>query len=569
MNAESILILLAFCTVIAALTPVLGGYLERVFTGKRTVVSVVLGPVERMLSRLMGVRADQEQSWSSYAASVLAVNLGGALALYALLRTQDLLPLNPAGVPAVEPAVAFNMAVSFVTNTNWQAISGETSLSLLSQMAGLGVQNFLSAATGLVVAIALMRGVARRSSRTVGNYYQDMIRAVLYVLAPLCLIGALVLVWQGVPQTLQARVEATTIEGGAQTLALGPVASQVMIKNLGTNGGGFFGQNAAHPYENPTPLSNFLTLVSVFALGAALTNTFGRMVGDARQGWALLGVMGILFVGGVIAASVAENHSTPALHALGLANPVAMEGKEVRFGVPGSTLFAVVTTAASNGAVNAMHDSLMPLSGLVTLVNMLLGEIIVGGVGAGFYGMIVFVLLSVFLAGLMVGRSPEYRGKKIEAREITLAVLAILVMPVLVLGLGALSCLVPEALASVQAPGPHGLTQLLYAHASAAANNGSAFGGFVANTPYQNTALGLAMLGGRFLVIIPVLAIAGSLAAKRATPETPGTFPTHGPLFMLLLGGVIGIVGGLTFLPVLVLGPGAEHLRMLSGTLFP
>ncbi|CCG07135.1 potassium-transporting ATPase subunit KdpA [Pararhodospirillum photometricum] len=565
MDAHEILTLLLFLAVIAGLTPVLGRFLFRVFSGERTVMAVVVGPVERLIYRLLGVRPEQEQSWSAYAVSVLALNLGGFLLLFGLLRLQGVLPLNPVGLGPMAPDLAFNTAVSFVTNTNWQAYSGETTLSLLSQMAGLGVQNFLSAATGLAVAVALMRGIARRSARTLGNFYVDMTRGVLYVLLPLSLVGALILVQQGVPQTLEARTEITTLEGSAQTLALGPVASQIAIKTLGTNGGGFYGQNAAHPFENPTPVSNFLTVVAIFALGAALTNTYGRMVGDQRQGWVLLGVMGVLFVAGVGIAGVAEHQANPALASLGLSPPLALEGKEVRFGLGDSTLFAVVTTAASCGAVNAMHDSLMPLAGMVSLVNMLLGEIIVGGVGAGYYGMMLFVLLTLFLAGLMVGRTPEYRGKKIEAREITLAVLAILAMPLGVLVLGAVSALVPSAAASMTAEGPHGLSQLIYAYASATANNGSAFAGFGANTPWQNILLGLAMLLGRFLVIVPVLAIAGSLAAKRAAPETSGTFPTHGPVFAALLLGVIVVVGGLTFTPVLVLGPIADHLTLLQG----
>ncbi|PWC36485.1 potassium-transporting ATPase subunit KdpA [Azospirillum sp. TSO35-2] len=569
MDAAGILQITLYCAVIVALTPLIGGMMARIFSGERVLLTRLLGPVERGVYRLCGVSPDQEQHWTRYAAAMLAVNLLGVLLLYGLLRLQGVLPLNPAHMAAVAPDLAFNTAVSFVTNTNWQAYGGESTLSYLTQMAGLTVQNFVSAATGIAVAVALIRAFARRSARTLGNFYVDVTRATLYVLLPICVLGALVLVWQGVPQNLGAYTEATTLEGSRQIIAQGPVASQMMIKHLGTNGGGFFSQNAAHPFENPTPLTNMIHMVAIFAIGAGLTFTFGRMVGDTRQGWAILAAMGVLFVAGVLIAYGAEAQTNPTFAALGLDPALGnMEGKEVRFGVAVSTLFAVVTTAASCGAVIAMHDSLMPLAGMIPLVNMMLGEIIVGGVGAGLYGMLLFVVLAVFIAGLMVGRTPEYLGKKIEAREIKLAVLAILVLPVGILGLGALSTVLPAGLASVQSGGPHGLSQILYAYSSATANNGSAFAGFGANTLYQNTMLGLAMLIGRFLIIVPVLAIAGAVAAKKTVPASTGTFPTHGGLFVGLLVGVILIVGGLTFFPALALGPIAEQLLLGSGTLF-
>jgi potassium-transporting ATPase potassium-binding subunit len=568
MDSNGFLQIIVYCLAVLAITPLVGGYMARVFTGERTVLARFLGPAERGIYRLCGIDAGREQHWSAYAAALLAFNLLGFLLLYALLRLQDALPLGPAGMAPVDPDLAFNTAVSFVTNTNWQAYAGEQALSHLVQMAGLTVQNFVSAATGIAVAVALVRALARRSSGTVGNFYVDLTRAVLYLLLPACVAGSLVLVWQGVPQNLDAYTTATTLEGARQVIAQGPVASQMMIKHLGTNGGGFFGQNAAHPFENPTPLSNMIHMLSIFAIGAGLTHTFGRMVGDARQGRVLLGTMGALFVAGVLIACWAESRGSPALAALGIADPVNLEGKEVRFGIAASTLFAVITTAASCGAVAAMHDSLTPLAGMVAMANMMLGEIVVGGVGAGLYGMLLYVVLAVFLAGLMVGRTPEYLGRKVEAREVKLAMIAILALAFGILGLGALSAVLPAGLSSIQEAGPHGLGELVYAYASATANNGSAFAGFSADTPYQNTMLGIAMLAGRFLVIVPVLAIAGALAAKRAAPPSAGSFPTHGALFAGLLAGVILIVGGLTFFPVLALGPLAEHLLLGTGTLY-
>lgn len=555
-----------FILVIAALTRPLGGYLTRVFAGERTLLSPVLAPLERGFLRLAGIDARAEQRWQAYAVAMLMFNFMGVLLLFALLRLQAQLPLNPQEMAAVPADLAFNTAVSFVTNTDWQNYAGESALGYLVPMAGLTVQNFLSAATGIALALALIRGFARRSAGTIGNFWVDVTRGTLYVLLPLCLIVAVFLVWQGVPQNLAASVHATTLEGAAQIIPQGPVASQVAIKMLGTNGGGFFNANAAHPYENPTALANFVQILLIFAIGAALTNVFGRMVGDERQGWAILGAMALLFLAGVALCYWAEAGTSPAMAAFGI-DPAAgnMEGKEVRFGVAASALFATVTTAASCGAVNAMHDSFMPLGGMVALINMQLGEIIVGGVGAGLYGMLLFAILTVFIAGLMVGRTPEYVGKKIEAKEVKMTMLAILCLPLAILGFTALAVVLPAGLAAIQDAGPHGFSEVLYAFTSATANNGSAFAGLGGNTFFYNLTLGIAMLIGRFATIVPMLAIAGSLAAKTTLPPSAGTFPTSGGLFVGLLTGIILIVGGLTFLPALSLGPIAEHLAMLAG----
>ena len=557
-----------FCAVVLALVKPLGFYMTRVFTGERTLLSPLLAPVERGLYRLAGIDARHEQTWLGYGLALLAFHGLGFVLLYAVLRLQDGLPLNPMGQAAVAPDLAFNTAASFVTNTNWQNYGGESTLSYLSQMLGLTHQNFLSAATGIALAVALIRGFSRASARTVGSFWVDLTRCTLYLLLPICLVYALFLVSQGMPQTFGASVEATTLEGARQTIAVGPVASQVAIKMLGTNGGGFFNANAAHPFENPTALSNFVQIVSIFALGAALTNVFGRMVGDERQGWAILAAMGVLFLAGVAVTYASEAAGSPVLNGLGLAGG-NMEGKEVRFGILASALFAVVTTAASCGAVNAMHDSFTALGGLVPMLNMQLGEIIVGGVGAGLYGMLVFVVVAIFVAGLMVGRTPEYLGKKIEAREVKMAMLAILCLPLMMLGGTALATVLPAGLAGPANAGPHGFSEILYAFTSAAANNGSAFGGLSGNTPFYNSLLAVGMLVGRFFVIIPALAIAGSLAAKKTLPASAGTFPTHGGLFVGLLVGVILIVGGLTFLPSLALGPIVEHLAGAAGQTFP
>ncbi|MBZ9964369.1 potassium-transporting ATPase subunit KdpA [Mesorhizobium sp. BR1-1-2] len=558
--------ILLYCGILVLLVKPLGGYMHRVFTGDRTLLSPVLGPVERGLYRLAGT-GDHEQHWTGYAAAMLFFNLAGFLALYFLQRLQGGLPYNPAGMSAVEPGLAFNTAASFMTNTNWQNYGGESTMSYLVQMAGLTVQNFLSAATGIAIAMALIRGFARASGKSIGNFWVDMTRATLYVLLPLCVVLTLVYVWLGMPQTLGAYVGATTLEGAQQTIAVGPVASQVAIKMLGTNGGGFFNANAAHPFENPDAISNLIQMLSIFAIGAALTNVFGRMVGNQRQGWAILAAMGVLFIAGVTVCYWAEGAGNPLVHALGIEGG-NMEGKETRFGIALSALFAVITTAASCGAVNAMHDSFTALGGMIPLINMQLGEVIVGGVGAGFYGMLMFILIAVFVAGLMVGRTPEYLGKKIEAKEVKMAMLAILCLPLAMLVFTAIAVVLPSAVASIANGGPHGFSEILYAYTSAAANNGSAFGGLTGNTPWYNITLGVGMLMGRFLVIIPALAIAGSLAAKKTVPASAGTFPTDGPLFVGLLVGVIVIVGGLTFFPALAVGPIVEHLAAIHGQTF-
>ncbi|MGX5720397.1 potassium-transporting ATPase subunit KdpA [Shinella zoogloeoides] len=559
--------ILLFCGIVLALVKPLGAYMTRVFAGERTFLSPVLVPVERALYALAGTSEREEQRWTAYAVAMLAFNLAGLLLLYALQRLQGALPLNPAGMPDVAPELAFNTAVSFVTNTNWQNYGGESTMSYLTQMAGLTVQNFVSAATGMAIAVALIRAFAGASGKTIGNFWVDMTRATLYVLLPVCVVLTLAYVALGVPQTFGPYVEATTLEGARQTIALGPVASQLAIKMLGTNGGGFFNANSAHPFENPDVLSNMLQMVSIFAIGAAFTNVFGRMVGNQRQGWAILAAMGVLFLAGVTVTYWAEASGNSLMHAFGLQGG-NMEGKEARFGIALSSLFAVVTTAASCGAVNAMHGSFTALGGLIPLINMQLGEVIVGGVGAGFYGIVLFIVVAVFVAGLMVGRTPEYLGKKIEAKEMKMAVLAILCLPLAMLVFTAIASVLPPAVASVGTAGPHGFSEILYAYTSAAANNGSAFGGLTGNTPWYNVTLGFGMLMGRFLVIIPALAIAGSLIAKKTVPASAGTFPTDGPLFVGLLVGTIMIVGGLTFFPALALGPVVEHLAMLAGQTF-
>ncbi|PKA42136.1 potassium-transporting ATPase subunit KdpA (plasmid) [Rhizobium sullae] len=559
--------ILLYCGILIALVKPLGGYMTRVFDGERTFLSPVLAPIERGLYAIAGTSEREEQHWTSYAFSMLLFNFLGVLVLYALMRLQAVLPYNPAGMTSVPPELSFNTAVSFVTNTNWQNYGGESTMSYLTQMVGLTVQNFVSAATGIAIAVGLIRAFARASGKAIGNFWVDMIRSTLHVLLPLCIILTLVYVYLGVPQTLGPYVEATTLEGAKQTIAVGPVASQLAIKMLGTNGGGFFNANSAHPFENPDAISNLVQMLSIFAIGAALTNVFGRMVGNQRQGWAILATMGILFVIGVGVTYWAEASGNPLMHAFGL-NGGNMEGKEVRFGVVLSSLFAVITTAASCGAVNAMHGSFTAFGGLIPLINMQLGEVIVGGVGAGFYGILLFIIIAIFVAGLMVGRTPEYLGKKIEAKEMKMAVLAILCLPAAMLIFTAIATVLPSAVASIGTAGPHGFSEILYAYTSAAANNGSAFGGLTGNTPFYNITLGIAMLAGRFLVIIPALAIAGSLVAKKSVPASAGTFPTDGPLFVGLLGGTILIVGGLTFFPALALGPVVEHLMMIAGQTF-
>jgi K+-transporting ATPase ATPase A chain len=556
-----------FCAIVVALVRPLGWYMTRVFNGEPTFLSPALRPVEAALYWAGGVDPKREQHWLTYTVAMLFFHIGGFAILYALLRVQAMLPFNPADQSAVAEDLSFNTAVSFITNTNWQNYGGESTLSYLTQMLGLTHQNFLSAATGIVLAIALVRGFARASARTVGNFWVDITRCTLYILLPICIVYALFLVWQGIPQTLAPYVEATTLEGAKQTIAVGPVASQIAIKMLGTNGGGFFNANAAHPFENPTALSNFVQMISIFAIGAALTNVFGRMVGNERQGWAIFAAMGVLFLAGVAVTYWAEAAGTTGLNALGLAGG-NMEGKEVRFGILGSALFAVVTTDASCGAVNAMHDSFTAMGGMIPLINMQLGEIIIGGVGAGLYGMLLFVILAIFVAGLMVGRTPEYVGKKIEAKEVKMAMLAILVLPLMYLGWTAVATVLPSAVAAMNNPGPHGFTEVLYAYTSQTGNNGSAFAGLSGNTMFYNVTGAVAMFVGRFWMIIPAMAIAGSLAAKKSIPVSSGTFPTTGGLFVGLVVGVIVIVGGLTFFPALALGPVVEQLAMTANTLF-
>src|SRR6204780_2797310 len=501
--------ILIYCAIIIAITPILGAYMTRIFNGEPTFLSPVLRPVEVLIYKMAGVDERHEQHAVTYTVGMLLFHVGGFLILYVLMRVQGWLPFNPAEQTAVGPDLSFNTAISFVTNTNWQNYGGESTMSYLVQMLGLTHQNFLPAATGPPLAVALIRGFSRSSVRTIGNFWVDVTLTTLYVLLPICIVYSLFLVWQGIPQTLGAYVEATTLEGAKQTIAVGAVASQVAIKMLGTNGGGFFNANAAHPFENPTALSNFVQMLSIFAIGAGLTNTFGRMVGDQRQGWALLAAMGVLFIAGVVVCYAAEAHGNDLLNALGLSGG-NMEGKEIRFGIVGSVLFAVVTTAASCGAVNAMHDSLTAIGGMIPLINIELGEIVVGGVGAGLYGILLFVIISIFVAGLMVGRTPEYVGKKIEAKEVKMAMLAILVLPLMYLGWTAVAMLVPSAVAAMGNPGPHGFTEVLYAYVSQDGNNGSAFAGLSANTMFYNLSGVVAMGVGRFWMIIPTMAIAGS-----------------------------------------------------------
>lgn len=561
-------IALVLSAVVATAWP-LGIYMSRVFQGQRTVLSPVMMPVERLLYAAAGIQPAKEQSWIAYTLAMLALNGAGFVLLYTLLRSQSWLPLNPQGFGAVSPDLAFNTAISFVTNTNWQAYGGETTMSHLVQMVGLTVQNFLSAATGIALAIAVTRGITRSAVGTVGNFWVDMTRATLYVLLPLSIVVAILFAVTGVPQTLAGSVDAVNLDGSKQAIAIGPVASQEAIKQIGTNGGGFFNTNSAHPFENPNTWSNILSIWSMLLVSTALTFTFGRMAGDARQGYALLSVMAVLLIAGVAVVYGAETSGNPLLASAGVdAAGGNMEGKEVRFGQALSALYVVATTGLSCGAVNTMHNSLMPLGGLVPLFMIQLGEILPGGVGSGLYGMIVMAVLTVFVAGLMVGRTPEYLGKKIEAREMKLAMLALLILPLAILGFSAASVMMPKALESLANAGPRGLTEILYAYSSAAGNNGSAFAGLSANTPWYNTTLGMAMLLGRFAYIIPVMALAGSLAAKTKSPASAGTFPTDGGMFIGLLIGVILILGGLQYFPALALGPIVEHFLMQAGRTF-
>jgi len=571
MTVQGWMLILVFVAILVALAKPVGLWLFAIYEGRRTPLHTVLGPVERGFYKLAGVDPTAEQGWRRYALHMLAFQVATFLFTYLILRFQDLLPFNPRGLAGQSPDLAFNTAVSFVANTNWQSYSGE-SLSILSHMLGLAIHNFLSAATGIAIAFALFRGFARRrasgpSGGLIGNFWADMTRVTLYVLLPACIVYAIFLIASGVPQTFLSSVDATTLEGAKQTILMGPVASQEAIKMLGTNGGGFFNANSAHPFENPTALTNLIQMLSILAIGTGLTYTFGKAVGNTRQGWVILAAMMTLFVAGTAITYWQEAAGNPMLHQLGLPGG-SMEGKEVRFGVVASALFSVVTTAASCGAVNAMHDSMMPLGGMIPLFNMQLGEVVIGGVGAGIYGFLLFAILAVFVAGLMVGRTPEYVGKKIEAREVKLAVLAIAVLPLMILGCTALASVLPAGLAGPLNKGPHGFSEILYAFTSATANNGSAFAGLSANTPFYNGMLGLAMWIGRFFIIVPVLAIAGSLAAKKVHPESAGSFPTTGLLWIGLLVGIILVLGGLTFLPSLALGPIADHLAMIRGQLF-
>jgi potassium-transporting ATPase potassium-binding subunit len=564
-----------YAVLLILITKPFGGYLTRVFNGERTPLRVVLHPIEVGIYKLCGVREDEEQHWISYAIAMLAFSFAGFVIMYAIQRLQNVLPFNPQDQSAVSPDLAFNTSVSFVTNTNWQSYVPETTMSYLTQMWALTVHNFVSAATGIVLAIVLIRGFARRSARTLGNFWVDLTRCVLYILLPISIVVGLVFIALGMPQNLAAYTEATTLEGAKQIIAQGPVASQEVIKMLGTNGGGFMNANSAHPFENPSALTNLIQLLLIFSIGAALTNVFGRMVGSQRQGWAVFAIMGVLFLGGVTTCYWAEAAGNPAFTAFNVDQAASavqsggnMEGKEVRFGLANSALFTTVTTDASCGAVNNMHDSLLPIAGMVPMVNIMLGEIIFGGVGSGLYGMLLFVIIAMFVAGLMVGRTPEYLGKKLEAKEVKMAMLAILILPLSILGFTALAVVIPPGTGALANAGPHGFSEALYAYTSATGNNGSAFAGLSANVPFWNDTLGLAMFIGRFLMIIPMLAVAGSLVQKKIVPVSAGTFPTDSPLFVGLVVGVILITGGLIFFPAVSLGPVVEHFAMHAGTLF-
>ncbi|MEK6299167.1 MAG: potassium-transporting ATPase subunit KdpA [Acidobacteriota bacterium] len=597
MTFNGFLQLAVYFLVLLAITKPLGVYITRVFSGEKTFMGRVVGPIERLIYRLCRVDASSEQHWTTYTAAMLMFSVAGLLVLYALQRLQYYLPLNPQQFSGVNPDLAFNTAVSFATNTNWQAYSGESTMSYFVQMAGLAFHNFVSAATGIALAIAFIRGIARREAKTIGNFWVDLTRGSLYVLLPLCTIGALALVSQGVVQNFKPYTQATLVEPQQitktdadtgeekteirtdQTIAQGPVASQEIIKELGTNGGGFFNANSAHPFESPTPLTNFLEMLAIFAIGSGLTYTLGRMTGNQRHGWAVFAAMTILFLGGFLVAYYFEARGNPNFDQYGVTQAATetrgaeqaggnMEGKEVRFGVANSALFATITTDASCGAINSWHDSFTPIGGMIPLLNIMLGEIIFGGVGAGMYGMLVMIVLTVFIAGLMVGRTPEYLGKKIEAKDVKMAMLYVLVFALSILCFSAWSSVAAYGASKVGNNGPHGLSEIVYAYTSATGNNGSAFGGITVNNYWYNTTLGLAMLIGRFLMIIPMMAIAGSLAAKKIVPPSAGTFPVYTPLFVMLLIGVILIVGALTFFPVLSLGPIVEHYLMQSGTMF-
>jgi K+-transporting ATPase ATPase A chain len=575
MTANGVLQIGVFFVLILALTKPVGAFMTKVFAGERTFLHPVLRPVEKLCYTLCGIKENTDQRWTQYAGSLIAFSFFSFLILYVLQRLQGVLPLNPmgfstahapTGATPMTPDLAFNTAVSFTTNTNWQNYSGESALSYLVQMAGMTMHNFTSAAVGMAIAVALVRGFVRQQVNAIGNFWADLVRATVYVLLPISIIVALFFCSQGMIQNLHPYTNATGLEGAAQTIAQGPVASQEAIKMLGTNGGGFFGANSAHPFENPTPLTNFVQMLLIFLIPAGLTYTFGQMTGDTRQGWALFAAMSLMFLAGVFVLYSSEANGNPLLTKLGVAQ-ANMEGKEVRFGIAASSLFATVTTDASCGAINAQHDSLTPIGGLVPLFNMQVGEVIFGGVGAGLYGMLMFAILAVFIAGLMVGRTPEYLGKKIEGKEVKMAMVALIATSSVILLFSGLATY-GAGLSALGNPGPHGFAEMLYAFSSSAANNGSAFGGLSANTPWYNMTLGLTMLVGRFLIIIPMLAVAGSLAAKKRIPVTSGTLPTHGTLFVGLLIGTVIIVGALTFFPALSLSPIVEHLLMAAGRTF-
>src|SRR5580658_10161634 len=576
MTTEGWVQIALFSVIVILIARPLGGYMTRVFSGERTFLQPVLRPVERAVYWCCGIDEAEEQHWLTYAVSIMFFSLAGFASLYALQRLQWYLPFNPQGQTGVEQSLAFNTSVSFITNTNWQAYVPETTMGYLVQMAGLTVHNFVSAATGIALALALIRGFVRREAKAIGNFWVDLTRGALYILLPFSIVIALFYVWQGMPQNLGAYVDATTLEGAKQTIAQGPMASQEAIKILGTNGGGFLNANSAHPYENPNPLTNLIQLISIFAIGAALTNVLGRMVRDERQGWAIFAAMGLLFLAGVATAYWAESHGNPAFAAFNIdAAPSTMqpggnmEGKEVRFGPALSALYATVTTDTSCGCVNSMHDSYLPIGGMVPLVNMQLGEVIFGGVGSGLYGILAFAIIAMFVAGLMVGRTPEYLGKKLESKEVKMTILALLSLPLSILGWTALATVLPAGLAGISNSGPHGFSEILYAFSSATANNGSAFAGISANTLFYNTTLAGAMLIGRFIFVIPLLAVAGSLAQKKLLAPSAGTFPTCSPLFVGLLVGVVVIFGGLTYFPAVSLGPVVEQVAMNAGTLYP
>jgi K+-transporting ATPase ATPase A chain len=576
MTANGWLQIALFSVIVIAITRPFGGYMTRVFSGERTFLSPLLHPVERAIYWCCGVNENEEQHWLTYAVAMLLFSVVGFVTLYALQRLQWYLPFNPQDQTGVEESLAFNTSISFVTNTNWQSYVPETTMGYLVQMAGLTVHNFVSAATGIALALALIRGFARREAKAIGNFWVDLTRTTLYVLLPISVVITLFYVWQGMPQNLSAYVDATTLEGVKQTIAQGPIASQEAIKIFGTNGGGFLNANSAHPYENPNALTNLVQLLSIFAIGAALTNVLGRMVRDERQGWAVFAAMGLLFLAGATTAYWSESHGNPAFTAFNIDSaPSAMqaggnmEGKEVRFGPALSALYATVTTDTSCGAVNAMHDSFLPLGGMVPLVDIELGEVIFGGVGSGLYGMLAFAIVAMFVAGLMVGRTPEYLGKKLEAKEVKMTILALLSLPLSILGWTALATVVPAGLAGIANTGPHGFSEILYAFSSTTGNNGSAFAGISANTLFYNTTLGGAMLMGRFIFVIPLLAVAGSLAQKKLLAPSAGTFPTNRPLFVGLLVGVVLIMGGLTYFPAVALGPAVEQVAMNQGQLYP